>query len=180
MLDFNELKEPKKTIVAENPKPQDVEPNIMPIVVKQSSFRWMDVAVFAAVIAILGLLLVERVPQGFDSNRDEVINNDDQKKEDRRDDKNKSEEVKQGDSLVLVAERGDGIAPDILEVSDLLRAYCESKTIGFRFYDTDMKSSEPYVSFAASKSIKPPFVSIVRSGKPVDCKTIEEIKGLIK
>lgn len=178
MLDFNELKEPKKTPVAEPPKPQDIEQHA-PVAVKQSSFRWMDVAVFVVVVAILGLLLVERVPEGFEGNRDDVINNDDKKK-DEKDDKKKGDEVQQGDSLVLVAERGDGIAPDVLEVSDLLRTYCESKSFGFRFYDSDMKSSEPHVTFAASKSIKPPFVSVVRSGKPVDVKTIEEIKGLIK
>lgn len=180
MLSFAELKEPTKIPVVVPPTTPISESNVAPIVVKQSSIRWMDVAIFAAVIAILGLLLVERVPQGFNRNQDEIINNDDQKKEDRKDDKKKGDEVQQGDSLVLVAERGDGIAPDILEVSDLLRSYCESKSIGFRFYDTDMKSSEPYVDFAASKGIKPPFVSVVRSGKPVDCKTIEEIKGLIK
>lgn len=180
MIVFEELKEPKKTPIAEKPEAPKVEPMEASVMIKQPLFRWMDVAVLAVVVAILGLLLVERVPQGFDRNQDEIINNDDQKKEDRKDDKKKGDEVQQGDSLVLVAERGDGIAPDVLEVSDLLSAYCESKTIGFRFYDTEMKSSEPHVDFAASKNIKPPFVSIVRSGKPVDAKTIEEIKGLIK
>lgn len=94
------------------------------------------------------------------------------------DDKKKQATV-EGD-MILIAETGKGMSPEIFEFERKLRTFCESKGVQFRSYDKDLAVSLKYIDFAKGAGVSIPFVAFRIDGKIASAKSVSDMEGVIK
>lgn len=160
--------------VAESPVAKAVEP-----IAKEPAAKNRD-AFFSIVLIALGVMLgvlLVNGPAMFKSDDkkgdDSIVIDDDKKDEGKKQDGDGMSDVEKGTVLVLVAERGDGIDPVVMDFKDKLDAYAAEKGIATRWYDPEMEAAKVFVDYAASRNMTPPFLASFRSGKVVDVRKVD-------
>lgn len=165
---------PKEVVpVAESPVAKTAEPIAKEPVAKNRDAFFSIVLIALGVM--LGVLLVngQSIFKSDDKKSDDTIVIDDDKKDGKKQDGDGMSDVEKGTVLVLVAERGDGIDPVVMEFKDKLDAYAAEKGIATRWYDPEMAASKVFVDYAASRNMVPPFLASFRNGKVIDVRKVD-------